>query len=181
MTTANHAPAPTQTIGLLYAAGKIYHQVLPKTIRLGRRPGPGLAVSYLLGEFRRHYHSGDVREDVANYGMYFLGPITLMKDNATMEIIDGQQRITSIILLLIALHHRFANDSPPKTSTLPSRIYNERFGNIEFVLQAADRSRLPRIPACDRHLSQRYYNRVERSHRSCLRTYDFLSGQAKYS
>lgn len=138
MTTANHAPAPTQTIGLLLQQARYTIKYYQRQYVWEDDQVSDL-LSDLLGEFRRHYHSGDVREDVANYGMYFLGPITLMKDNATMEIIDGQQRITSIILLLIALHHRFANDSPPKTSTLPSRIYNERFGNIEFVLQAADR------------------------------------------
>lgn len=41
---------------------------------------------------------------------YFLGPIVTFKNaNEQMEVIDGQQRLTTLLLLLRAFYDRFAN------------------------------------------------------------------------
>ena len=56
----------------------------------------------LTNEFLNYYKDGDTQRDVANYGNYFLGPIILTTDNA---IIDGQQRLSSLTLLLIYLNN----------------------------------------------------------------------------
>ena len=40
---------------------------------------------------------------------YFLGPIVTFKNNNKLEIIDGQQRLTTLMLLLRAFYDRFAN------------------------------------------------------------------------
>ncbi len=40
---------------------------------------------------------------------YFLGPIVTFNNNGKMEIIDGQQRLTTLMLLLRAFYVRFAN------------------------------------------------------------------------
>lgn len=41
---------------------------------------------------------------------YFLGPIvTFMNDNKKLEVIDGQQRLTTILLLLRAFYSKFGN------------------------------------------------------------------------
>ena len=42
---------------------------------------------------------------------YFLGPIVLFKNSdAKLEVIDGQQRLTTLMLLLRAFHHAYGND-----------------------------------------------------------------------
>ena len=138
MDSTNHSPAPTQTTGLLlqqarYTINYYQRQYVWEDIHIAD------LMTDLLGEFRRNYSPKHVRKDVASYGMYFLGPINLMKVDAAFEIIDGQQRITSLILLIIALHHRLAQENPAITSALKSHVYNERYGDIEFVLQAPDR------------------------------------------
>jgi len=56
----------------------------------------------ITNEFLEFYQKGDSQRDVANYGDYFLGPIILTNDNA---IIDGQQRLSSLTLLLIYLNN----------------------------------------------------------------------------
>src|SRR5436853_495887 len=58
----------------------------------------------LTEEFFEFYSKDDERSKVLEYGHYFMGSIVLTaEDNA---IIDGQQRLTSLTLLLIYLYHR---------------------------------------------------------------------------
>lgn len=55
----------------------------------------------LTSEFLEYYHPGDSRPAVADYGAYFMGSIVLAgRENA---IIDGQQRFSSLTLLLMYL------------------------------------------------------------------------------
>ena len=68
----------------------------------------------LTSEFLEHYVEGHERTDVQNYGAYFMGSIVLAgKENA---IIDGQQRFSTLTLLLIYLNNRLTaiNRSYPK-------------------------------------------------------------------
>ena len=45
---------------------------------------------------------------------YFLGPIVTFKnDNGKLEIIDGQQRLTTLMLLLRAFYSKFGNMQDP--------------------------------------------------------------------
>lgn len=40
---------------------------------------------------------------------YFLGPIVMFKNNEKLEIIDGQQRLTTLMLLLRAFYKKYGN------------------------------------------------------------------------
>ena len=58
----------------------------------------------LTSEFLDYYKPGDTRPAVADYGTYFMGSIILAgRENA---IIDGQQRLSSLTLLLMYLNNR---------------------------------------------------------------------------
>ena len=58
----------------------------------------------LTSEFLDYYKPGDTRPTVADYGTYFMGSIILAgRENA---IIDGQQRLSSLTLLLMYLNNR---------------------------------------------------------------------------
>ncbi len=46
---------------------------------------------------------------------YFLGPIVTFKNNGKQEIIDGQQRLTTIMLLLRAFYRKFQSAQDDKT------------------------------------------------------------------
>lgn len=62
----------------------------------------------LTEEFFEHYSNTDERGKVVDYGSYFMGSIVLTaEDNA---IIDGQQRLTSLTLLLIYLYHNLEDE-----------------------------------------------------------------------
>lgn len=65
-------------------------------------------LSDLIEEFFEFYSDTDERSKVLDYGHYFMGSIVLTnEDNA---IIDGQQRLTSLTLLLIYLYHQLEDE-----------------------------------------------------------------------
>jgi uncharacterized protein with ParB-like and HNH nuclease domain len=55
----------------------------------------------LSGKFLEDYKPIDERDSVQKYGNYFLGSIIISRKNGHSFIIDGQQRLTTITLLLI--------------------------------------------------------------------------------
>ena len=61
-------------------------------------------VDDLTSEFLLFYQPGTPRTEVDNYGVYFMGCVVLAgRENA---IIDGQQRLSSLTLLMIYLNNR---------------------------------------------------------------------------
>ena len=59
----------------------------------------------LSTKFLTNYKRSHDRREVRNYERYYLGPIVLSQKKAGKSIIDGQQRLTSITLLLIYLNN----------------------------------------------------------------------------
>ncbi|BEG57038.1 DUF262 domain-containing protein [Helicobacter sp. NHP21005] len=53
---------------------------------------------------------------------YFLGPVVMYKQNGAQHIIDGQQRTTTLILLLKALYNKAYKDKSEETSNLVSML-----------------------------------------------------------
>lgn len=66
-----------------------------------------LLIDDLTSTFLKSYNPEHKPSEVANYQSYYLGPIVFSVNPETgkKSIIDGQQRITSITLLLIYLNH----------------------------------------------------------------------------
>lgn len=82
---------------------------------------------FLIPDYQRPYAWGDVEcqtlwDDVFTFAFpdddcdkfkkddeYFLGPIVTYKNNGKQEIIDGQQRLTTLMLLLRAFYTKFLN------------------------------------------------------------------------
>ena len=60
----------------------------------------------LAAKFLESHEPGDERSAVADYGHYFLGSIIISDKDGQKFIIDGQQRLTTLTLLLIYLHHQ---------------------------------------------------------------------------
>lgn len=59
---------------------------------------------------------------------YFLGPIVTFKNDAgKLEIIDGQQRLTTLMLLLRAFYSKFGNMKDPY-AVKPVRIFQPVYG-----------------------------------------------------
>lgn len=82
---------------------------------------------FLIPDYQRPYAWGEVEcqtlwDDIFSFAFpdndrtkfdrnneYFLGPIVMFKNEGKMEIIDGQQRLTTLMLLLRAFYVRFGN------------------------------------------------------------------------
>lgn len=90
----------------------------------------------LTDEFLIYYDPAHERRDVANYGAYFMGSVVLSgRENA---IIDGQQRLSSLSLLLIYLRRRLLAIGVT-IDTVNQMIYSESFGTASFNISVEDR------------------------------------------
>jgi hypothetical protein len=87
-------------------------------------------VTDLCTAFENEYTEGNQRADVANYAHYYLGPFVVSMKGTKKSIVDGQQRLTSITLFLIYLHHRLA-DAGSK-DTIESLVFSEKYGEKSF-------------------------------------------------
>ena len=90
----------------------------------------------LTNEFNEFYKDGDRQMDVRNYGDYFLGPIILTNDNA---IIDGQQRLSSLTLLLIYLNNLQKQQTSLPKVNIDNLIYSEMYGQKTFCINVTER------------------------------------------
>ena len=61
-------------------------------------------VDDLTDRFLQYYEEGHERRKVAEYGQYFLGSVIISEKDNKKFIVDGQQRLTSLTLLLIYLN-----------------------------------------------------------------------------
>lgn len=91
-----------------------------------------LLIEDLTSTFLKSYKSDDKRSEVSNYQSYYLGPVvfSVNPENNKKSIIDGQQRITSITLLLIYLNH-LQNDLVQKVA-ISELIFSEKYGEKSF-------------------------------------------------
>ncbi len=91
-----------------------------------------LLLEDLTTTFLKSYKEGDKRSEVANYQSYYIGPVvfSVNPDNGKKSIIDGQQRITSITLLLIYLNHLQKENS--QRINITELIFSEKYGEKSF-------------------------------------------------
>ena len=95
-------------------------------------------VEDLTAKFLESYETGDERGSVETYGHYFLGSIIISDRDGQKFIIDGQQRLTSLTLLLIYLHQQLEDDEEKKQ--LADLIFSQKFGKRSFNLDVPDRT-----------------------------------------
>lgn len=95
----------------------------------------------LQGKFAASYKDGDEPRKVANYEEYFLGSIIVSKRDGKNYLIDGQQRVTSLTLLLIFLYREAKSKELPGTilQTLAPLIYSDNLGQLSFNLDLPER------------------------------------------
>ncbi len=94
-------------------------------------------VDDLSAQFLQSHRTGNPRGAVAQYGNYFLGSIILSERDNQLFIVDGQQRLTTLTLLLLLLHRR--QGQRPDRVHLEDLIYSERFGERAFNIAVEDR------------------------------------------
>lgn len=94
-------------------------------------------VEDLSEEFLNNYQVDHGLKDVDRYGMYFLGPVIVTDDKF---VIDGQQRLTSLTLVLIYINH-LQREWESKLIALDNLIYTESYGEKAFVINDDERNK----------------------------------------
>ena len=97
-------------------------------------------VDDLSNKFLEEYSSTDPREKVAGYPHYFLGSIILSKKQNVVYIVDGQQRLTSLTLLLTLL--RNVQNERESRVNVDDLIFSERYGKKSFNLDIEERTQV---------------------------------------
>jgi len=92
----------------------------------------------LTASFVDSHTEGDERSAVADYGHYFLGSVIVSDKDGEKFIIDGQQRLTTLTLLLTFLHHQL--DDEDQKGQVAELIFSAKFGRRSFNLDIADRT-----------------------------------------
>lgn len=90
----------------------------------------------LSDQFLEAYQPSHQREAVQTYPFYFLGSIVISEKGAQRFIVDGQQRLTTLTLLLTYLRELQNGHNEPNIDEL---ILSNAFGKKSFNLDVEDR------------------------------------------
>lgn len=129
----------TQIHGAEYSVGKIFSNDFVFKIPAYQRPYAWTTehAGELLSDFLNHI--GDSDKPIYEINPYFLGSIVLIKGDAPdAQIVDGQQRLTTLSILLSAIRHICRDVAPDFADALTPFLYER--GNA--VLGTVDRPRL---------------------------------------
>ncbi len=94
-------------------------------------------VADLTAKFLELYDPDHARKEVAKYPGYFLGSIIISQKGSQPFIVDGQQRLTSLTLVLTYL--RRLQQGREDIVDIDQLIFSEKFGEKSFNLDVADR------------------------------------------
>lgn len=91
----------------------------------------------LTGRFLEDYDPAHDRRKVADYAPYFLGSIIVSKKDGVNFLVDGQQRLTSLTLLLLLL--RNLQDTNAVKVNVDELIASEQYGEQSFNIDVPER------------------------------------------
>ncbi|NEC14901.1 DUF262 domain-containing protein [Streptomyces sp. SID8014] len=95
----------------------------------------------LRKKFSANWRLEHDRTRVARYQPYFLGPYVYHEEDRTTYLVDGQQRITTLHLMLIYLRELLrAQDLEDEAGRLTSLIKSRKYGRSVHTLDIPDRS-----------------------------------------
>lgn len=95
-------------------------------------------VDDLSDKFLEEYQPGHARAKVDDYPHYFLGSIIISKKESVGYIVDGQQRLTSLTLLLVLLRN-LQKDRNDKVN-VDELIFSEKYAQRSFNLHVDERT-----------------------------------------
>ncbi len=94
----------------------------------------------LSGRFLDSWDESHEREDTLTYRPYFLGPIVTNNRGGTLFLVDGQQRLTTLTLLLIYLLHLQKDRPEQEQVDVREFVASTRVGKWSFNLDVEDRT-----------------------------------------
>jgi uncharacterized protein with ParB-like and HNH nuclease domain len=133
----SYIEADARTISQILDKQRYEVDVFQREYRWGKKNIEQL-LEDLTGKFLESYSEDDDLKQVKNYSRYYMGSIILNVKDSTQSIIDGQQRLTSITLLLIYLNNLQKNLEKP-VSSLSQLIASDSYGDFNLNLQIEDR------------------------------------------
>lgn len=92
----------------------------------------------LCDKFLESHEAGNERSAIENYGHYFLGSIIISDKDGRKFIIDGQQRLTSLTLLLIHIYDQLDDEDQKKE--VANLIFSYKVGKRSFNLDVDERT-----------------------------------------
>jgi uncharacterized protein with ParB-like and HNH nuclease domain len=93
----------------------------------------------LTSTFLSYYDVAHERVEVENYNSYYMGPVVMSSKDGKLSIIDGQQRLTSLTLLLIFLNNRQRHLK--EKEPLDTLVYSSKHGVKSYNLQIEEREK----------------------------------------
>lgn len=97
-------------------------------------------ISDLVNRFQSSYREGDNPRAVADYSDYFLGSIIVTQRDGKSFLVDGQQRVTSLTLLLIFLYREARARGLNVAATVAELVYSDSYGERVFNLDIPERT-----------------------------------------
>lgn len=94
-------------------------------------------VNDLTTKFLDEFDKSHERKRVASYKPYFLGPIVTSSTEGIRYIVDGQQRLTTLLLLLIHLYQ--LSKEQGTDVNWKHLIFSEQYGDLTFNIDVDER------------------------------------------
>ena len=99
--------------------------------------------------FQEFYRKEHNPQNVVDYGTYYMGPIVFSQNKQGQKekaIVDGQQRLTSLTLLLLYLEHlqRKLLEPEERVEEIRGLIYSSHLGKKDFNIRHKERERCMR-------------------------------------
>ena len=89
------------------------------------------------GRFLENFDASHERHEVGGYPHYFLGTTIIIEESGKRYIVDGQQRLTTLTLLLIYIQHK--REGSNGIVDLAPMIFSESYGKKSFNIDIDDR------------------------------------------
>lgn len=100
-------------------------------------------ISDLSISFLNNYNPADTVEDSISYDCYYMGPVVLCQDKNELSVVDGQQRLTSLTLLLVFLYHLQKKiDTDVALRDILSFLYVQKTGKRTLIINVDSRKKV---------------------------------------
>ena len=133
----------TETLSKILANRKFSVDVFQREYRWGQKQ-----IEQMLSDFQSTFEENydpnnhDTTDEVEGYGFYYMGSIICTGTaGASNNIVDGQQRLTSLTLLLIYLNNLQKDESQQAYEQVPidNLIFSNKFGKRSFNIDVEER------------------------------------------
>jgi hypothetical protein len=116
---------------------KSYHLESFQRAYAWERPQVERLIEDLAGTFLDQWDPRDGDDDVDRYDTYFLGPIIIYRKDDKIHLADGQQRVITLLLLLLQLHRLIEDreDAHDQMAELRTLIRGDRRFGLAFAVR----------------------------------------------